>query len=345
MKNKHQKNEPTDSLQSNSFELIFDDVLQSIRGFQESRIILTAIELDVFSHIKKEATAQQVSQEIDTDYRATEMLLNALTALKLLKKKGDIYSCSEVALRYLTEGGADDSRLSLMHSVHLWNNWSYLTECVRKGTSVTLQKTNDHDENWVQAFIAAMDKHAKTRATQVVKAVGAVGINKMLDIGGGSGTYSIAFASANPHLQADIFDLPKVIPIAQEHINEAGLEKQIKTRIGDMYRDDFGSGYDLVFISSICHMNSPQQNIELLEKSYHALNPKGKIVIQDFILNADKTSPQIAAIFSLNMLVATKAGASYSDIEYKEWLQKTGFSSITFTLLEGPTDLIVGIHP
>ncbi|NOY89044.1 MAG: methyltransferase domain-containing protein [FCB group bacterium] len=331
--------------QKNSSDHLPDDLLQLIRSFQESRIILTAIELDIFSHIKKEATSKQVSQEINTDYRATEMLLNALTALKLLKKKGDIYSCSEVAEQYLTEGGSDDSRLSLMHSVHSWHNWSHLTECVREGTSVTYQKMDIHDEDWVQAFIAAMDKHAKTRAHQVVNVVGTDGINKMLDIGGGSGAYSIAFASANPHLQVDIFDLPKVIPIAKRHIEKAGLTEQIKTRVGDMHKDDFGTGYDLIFISAICHMNSPQQNLELLQKSFEALNPQGKVVIQDFILNADKTSPQVAAIFSLNMLVVTQAGASYSDVEYRQWLEKTGFTSISRIPLAGPTDLMIGIHP
>lgn len=108
-----------------------------------------------------------------------------------------------------------------------------------------------------------------------------------------------------------------------------------------MRKDDFGSGFDLVFISAICHMNSPEGNIELLQKSFKALSENGRVVIQDFILNNDKTSPRTASLFALNMLVGTRAGSSYSEAEYADWLKRTGFGDIKLIRLPGPTALMV----
>lgn len=319
-----------------------DDFMQKVRGFQMSRAILTAIELDLFTAIGQKASAGEVAVRIGADPRATEMLLNSLVALDLLEKSADSYFNSALSTRYLMEGSRDDSRASLMHTVHLWDRWSTLTECIRKGTSITHKEMTDREEDWTEAFIAAMHKYASARAPQVVKAVGTEGVRRVLDVGGGSGAYSIAFARANRQLRSDVFDLPNVNPLAEKYIANAGLSDQVDTKIGDFRRDEFGSGYDLVFISAICHMNSPEENISLLKKSYGSLSAGGRVVIQDFILTPDKTSPPTAALFSLNMLVGTRAGSSYSEPEYLQWLEEAGFSDPKLIRLPGPTALIVG---
>ena len=167
-----------------------------MRGFQESRIILTAIELDVFSHLVEGATAEQTAERLDCDPRATGMLLNALAALGLLVKENGRFRNLPLAARYLAAGGKDDSRLGLRHAVHLWDRWSTLTECVRKGTRVTYEPGADQDDDRRRAFIGAMHKNASGRAAQVVAAVGAGEVRRLLDVGGGSGAYSIAFAEA-----------------------------------------------------------------------------------------------------------------------------------------------------
>jgi predicted O-methyltransferase YrrM len=164
----------------------------------------------------------------------------------------------------------------------------------------------------------------------------------MLDVGGGSGAYSIAFASANGNLQIDLLDLAKVIPIAQGHIERAGLAGRIRTRPGDLRTDKFGEGYDLVFVSAICHMLAPDENKDLLQRCLAALAPKGRIVIQDFILEPDKTAPKSAALFALNMLVGTQAGSTYTEAEYATWLNEAGFQDVRHIRLPGPSGLIIG---
>ena len=170
----------------------------------------------------------------------------------------------------------------------------------------------------------------------------------MLDVGGGSGAYSIAFAQANPTLRAEILDLAGVAPIASRHIRAAGLEDRIQVRIGDLRTAELlasGTSYDLVFISAICHMLSPDENLDLLRRSLLALAPGGRVVIQDFILEPDKTAPRFAALFALNMLVGTRAGSSYSEPEYAQWLSAAGFREIHHTRLPGPTGLMIGARP
>jgi cyclopropane fatty-acyl-phospholipid synthase-like methyltransferase len=108
-----------------------------------------------------------------------------------------------------------------------------------------------------------------------------------------------------------------------------------------MLRDPLGSNYDLVLISAICHMFSPEENRDLFRRAYQALAPKGQIVVQDFILEPAKTAPRFAALFALNMLVGTRAGSSYSEPEYETWLRKSGFSAVRRVRLPGPSGLMI----
>lgn len=322
-----------------------DDLQQTINGFRESRVILTAIELDIFSAIGKGANSKTAAKKLGTDPRATDSLLNALAAIELIEKRDGIFSNGPVAARFLEEGSSDDSRAAIMHTAHLWPRWSTLTDCVRQGTSVTYTEMAVRGDDWTNAFIAAMHKNASFRAPMVVGMVGTDGVRRMLDVGGGSGAYSIAFARANNRLLADILDLATVAPLAQEHIDEAGLGDRVKTRVGDLRTDRFGADYDLVFISAICHMLDPAENRDLLKRSFDALNSGGRLVIQDFILDATRTRPRTGALFALNMLVGTRGGSAYSEGEYSDWLRDAGFAGVRHVELPGPTGLLIAVRP
>jgi cyclopropane fatty-acyl-phospholipid synthase-like methyltransferase len=249
-----------------------------------------------------------------------------------------------VTARFLAEGSKDNARPGLLHIANLWHRWSTLTDCVRAGTAVSHQEMAERGDGWTRPFIAAMHRNAAERAPLVVRTVGADGVERLLDVGGGSAAYSIAFAQANERLHATVFDLPTVLPIAQGHITEAGLAARIATRAGDLRRDPLGTGFDLILVSAICHMLGPAENQDLLRRCYAALAPRGRIVIQDFILESDKTSPKQAALFALNMLVGTPAGSTYSEEEYTAWLREAGFQEIRHTLLPGPSSLMVGMR-
>jgi (2Fe-2S) ferredoxin/2-polyprenyl-3-methyl-5-hydroxy-6-metoxy-1,4-benzoquinol methylase len=322
-----------------------DDLVQTIRGYQESRAVLTAVEFDIFTAmgpVGQAATAAEVAGRIHADPRATEMLMNALVAIGLLTKQEGTFRNTPVANRYFVAGSRDDARTATLHTAQIWRRWSTLTECVRAGTSVTYNEMSERGEEWTRAFIAAMHRNAAERAPLVVQAVGVEGVRRMLDVGGGSAAYSIAFARASAELQAEVVDLPTVLPIAQSHIQDAGLVGRIMTRAGDLRTDEFGEGYDLALVSAICHMLDPEENRDLVRRCFAAIAPQGRIVVQDFILEPDKTAPKFAALFSLNMLVGTRAGSSYSEGEYAAWLREAGFGDVRHLRLPGPSGLIVG---
>ncbi len=319
-----------------------DEFLQTVRAFQESRVVLTAIELDLFTAVGSGASARDVAGRLGTDPRATEMLLNALVGMQLLKKEAGIFSQTPVSARHLAEGSPEDARAALMHTAHLWQRWSTLTDCVRTGGAVAIEEMAQRGDAWTRPFIAAMDRNAAERAPVVVRAVGAGGIRRMLDVGGGSAAYSIAFGRANPTLQAEVFDLETVVPIARAHIEAAGLSDRISTRAGDLRSDEFTNDFDLVLVSAICHMLGPRENQSLLERCFRALAPGGRVVVQDFLLQSDKTAPKSAVLFSLNMLVGTREGSSYSVDEYAGWLRAAGFADVRHVRLAGPSGLMIG---
>jgi len=304
-------------------------LMDTMRAFQESRVLLTAVELDVFTAVGDGATAPQVAAKLGANPRATESLLNALVAMQALAKTGDLFRNTPATARYLVGGSSDDARPGLLHTVNMWSSWSTLTDCVRTGTAVGYQEFTERDPKWMQNFIAAMHRGALAQAPSLVAAVGAKGVKRLLDVGGGSGAYAIAFAQASTDLHAEVLDLAAVVPMAQKHIDEAGLSARVRTRVGDLRKDDFGRNYDLVLLSAICHMLSPGENRDLFRRCHRALATGGRIVIRDFILEPDKTAPKGAALFALNMLVATQGGSTYTEQEYRSWLEQAGFRSVS----------------
>ena len=323
-----------------------DELMGMIRGYQESRIMLTAIELDVFTAVGDGgASAEAVAKRCGTDRRATELLLNALVALEVLVLKGATYRNAVAAARYLVALAPDDARIALKHNLSLWATWSSLTDAVREGHVTLRPQMRERGDDWTVPFIAAMHRGASVRAPLVVDALGAASVKRMLDVGGGSGAYAIAFATANPQLTAVVLDLPTVLPITQGHIAEASLSRRITTRAGDLRKDDFGTEYDLVFLSSICHMLGPEGNRDLLARAARSLAPGGRVVVQDFILEPDRTGPRQAALFALNMLVGTEAGSTYTEEEYASWLKAAGLGAVRRIRLAGPAGLMVGERP
>ncbi len=319
-----------------------DEVMGMARAFMESRLLLTALELDVFTPLAAGATAAAVADACHTDPGATARLLNALVALGLLTKQGEVFSPTAVAARFLARGGKDDSVDALLHQASLWQTWSGLTGAVRCGQPAPRRDPNERGDEWTVAFIAAMHKGAAQRAPLLVQAVGVQGVRRMLDVGGGSGAYSIAFVQAGQEVSAGIVDLPAVLPIAEGHVAAAGLAGRITLRPGDLRHDELGSGFDLVLLSSICHMLDREGNRDLLRRAFSALAPRGRVVVSDFVLDEDRASPRQAALFSINMLVGTSSGDCYTEAEYAAWLREAGFGEVARRDLPGPASLMIG---
>ncbi len=306
-----------------------DRLWDTARAFMPSRILLTAIELKLFAALGEgPRTSAEVAAALETDPRATDRLMNALAALGFLNKEGERFSNTPDTDALLVPGRPTYAGEAIAYAATLWRRWSTLTDAVKAGTSVVGEQAGER-EDWVSSFISAMHYNASASAPSVVPLIDLTGVERLLDVGGGSGAYSIAFCRAKPDLHAVVFDLPDVVPLTQKYVAEAGLSDRVSTSSGDFSRDELGRDFDLAFISQILHMNSPEENIELFRKCFRALRPGGTIVIQEFVIDEGRTSPVQAAVFALNMLVATRAGDTYTESEIGGWLAEAGFEGMT----------------
>jgi 2-polyprenyl-3-methyl-5-hydroxy-6-metoxy-1,4-benzoquinol methylase len=187
-------------------------------------------------------------------------------------------------------------------------------------------------------FIRAMHNNAVLRAGAVIKALDLSGVRKALDLGGGPGTYGIELAKLG--IEVTLFDLPNTVGIARETIRKAGVAN-ITFQGGDFHFDDIGRGYDLVLLSQVLHSHSPLENVALVGKAFDALLPGGYVAIHEFKLKEDHASPVPGALFSVNMLVNTAEGRSYTPREMRGWLTRAGFRKVTLKNL-GDTVLMIG---
>ncbi len=296
--------------------------------FKESRVLLTAIELGVFTILdKKRLTSNEIAFQINTNERATDRLLNVLAGMGFLhKKNGKFMNCTE-ASDYLVKG-KDDYLGNLEHTISLWDRWSTLTEVVKTGKAVCKKEINDRDNEWLEDFIRAMHYRGVGQAKLYPLLLNLSGVNKMLDLGGGSGAYSMAFVEHNPNMESVIFDLPNVIPLSKRYVLENGMSSKFSFIEGDYLKDDFGKGYDLIFLSAIIHINSYEENNMLIKRCADTLNINGQLVISDFIMDEDRVNPEVGALFAINMLVGTNNGDTYTKAEITEWIINAGLNSI-----------------
>jgi SAM-dependent methyltransferase len=298
-------------------------------AFQGSRIFLTAYELGIFSVVgNRRESSQDVAHTLGTDWRATDRLMNALAVMGLLVKEKGTFRNSLSASRFLVPT-SPDYMSGLMHTVHLWDTWSTLTKAVRHGNSIPAQQQRGEDPTaWTEAFIAAMHSRARKQAPIIAARMNLSEGMRVLDVGGGSGAFAVEFVRAKRGVLATVFDLPQVLPLTERYVNAEGLLERIEFVAGDYTIDELPGGYDLVFLSAIIHSNSPDQNRKLLGKCARALNPKGILVVQDFIMDENRTDPPAGAFFALNMLVATEAGDTYRESEIRDWMKEAELSDI-----------------
>ncbi len=305
-----------------------EQIQQMATSFKKSRIFMSAFELDLFTILGREKlTSDEVAIRSGTDIRATDRLLNALCALGLIRKENECFSNTEATARYLVKG-EKDYMSGLMHTVHLWKSWSTMTDAVKKGGRVANKSIKEKDLRWTAAFIEAMHYRAVKTSAKVIARLDLAGVSRVLDVGGGSGAYAMGFVNACPDITVTVFDLPDVVPLTGKYIDESGMTGRIEIIEGDYHIDEFGKGFDLVFLSAIIHSNSPEQNLSLIEKGANALNRGGQIVIVDFIMDEDRCGPFFSTLFALNMVVNTESGDTYTESEVKNWLVQAGCSDI-----------------
>jgi len=316
-----------------------EDIRELANSFRESRVLLTAIELKIFTVLSTHMmTSDEAAKKINADLRATNRLMNALCSMGILKKIHGKFYNSDLSSKYLVEGKPDFMG-NLYHTNNLWDSWSHLTESVIKGSSAV--DDEDEGDNWVESFIGAMHYRGVHQGKILAMMIDLTNVKSMLDVGGGSAAFAMEIVKKNPAISATVLDLPYVIPITKRYVSEADLLDKFNFIEGDYLIKDFEVGYDLILLSAIVHINSYEQNKMLVIKCADALNKNGMIVISDFIMNDDRTKPYHGALFSLNMLVGTKNGDTFTEKEIREWFESAGLSKIERKNTSFGSDLMI----
>jgi SAM-dependent methyltransferase len=300
------------------------------RAFRQGQVLLTCVELGVFEALAgRRAAADEVAGATGTDGRGMELLLNAAAALGLLEKRESLFANTPLAETCLLPGGPGAMARSLGLERAFYRRWRLLADAVRTGSRPEDNRRDEQPDEWVRNFVYALYDMARPIAPFIADALTLPEDRPLhlLDVGGGHGGYSLALARRYPLLTATVFELPRVVPVAREIIEQAGLSDRVVVQEGDFQREGLGQGYDVALVFGVLNGEPPDGRPALIRKVFEALNPGGQIVLREFVLDSDRAGPPEATLFALQMLLATEAGGLDTRDDWADWLAAAGFAS------------------
>ncbi len=326
-----------------------------------------AVALDVFSPLAAgPASAEKLAPALGCDARALDMLLTAMCGLGLLVRKAETFALTEQAEAFLVRSSPRYQGHIIRHHMNLVESFGAMAQAVRTGKRV--RGGREWTEADRQDFLLGMFNMAMgiapVLAPRLDRLLGAAGLpgmagrTRMLDLGGGPGTYAIHFCLAHPELHATVFDQPTTRPFAEATARRFGLEyapedaadaggRRLAFIPGDYTRDELPGGFDLAWLSHILHGEAPEMCAEIVRKAAAGLAPGGVLMVQEFLLNDELDGPEFPALFSLNMLLGTEGGQAYSARQIGGMLAGAGLASIRRLEFSGPNHagVVAGVKP
>jgi len=305
------------------------ELLKLASGCWQPCTLHAGVKLDVFSHLAQVSmTTAELATRIDADVRGLDLLLHALVAMDLLTKADDRFAATPFSAEHLDRQSPQYLGHIIMHHHFLVEGWARLDEAVRTGRPVRKRSSHDTEGLERESFLLGMYNLASQLAPRVAAAIDLGGRRRLLDLGGGPGTYAIHFCRHHPELTAVVFDLPTTRPFAEATVARFGLTDRIAFVAGDIIADPIGSGFDVVWISHLLHGEGPETCAAILAKAADALVDGGTVLIQEFILEDSRTAPLHPALFALNMLIGTPEGQAYAQGQLVTMLTDAGFGEV-----------------
>ncbi|MDR3074324.1 MAG: methyltransferase domain-containing protein [Deltaproteobacteria bacterium] len=319
------------------------EILELSSVYWQTFALQAGVALDLFTILEslsaggEQPDAAALARAAACDPRGLEMLATALTALGFLERSGAGLALPEHSRRYLSRNSEEYVGFIIKHHMDISPAWTRLAEAVKTGGPVKAERSSHtDDENEREAFLMGMFNVAVNQAEKVAAGLDLSGGKRLLDLGGGPGTYAVFFCKANPGLEATIFDRPTTASFALETVRRFGLEGRVDFVGGDFSQDELPRGYDAVWLSQVLHGERPENAAKLVARAGKSLNPGGRLIIQEFVLDDDRSGPAHPALFNLNMLVGTDGGQSYSWSELETMLRSAGAVSVRREALDLP---------
>jgi len=324
--------------------------MQLALAYRSSSVLFAAVELKVFTGISRgRATAAELAADAHADPEKLRMLLEACVAEGLLTREDGRYANAAVADAFLVEGRPAYSANGFKYAADLYPAWSRLADLVRTGRPpMPPQTILGDDKAKTRAFVYAMHERAKGIGSILPHLVDLKGRKRLLDVGGGPGTYSVAVIQQTPGLTSTVLDVPGVLEVTRELIDASGFADRVTLMPGDYLKSPFGTGFDVVLLSGMMHRETPETCQMLLRKAFDALEPGGLVIVSDVFFEDDrKATPPFAVYFALNMMLTSDEGSAHAMTEMSRWMSGAGFRDISVRDLPKPNPhtLLVGTKP
>jgi hypothetical protein len=316
-------------------------------AYQQSAALMAAVELDVFTAISKGAsTIPVLAAAIGITPRHAERLLTALTAMALLAKTGGTYANAPDVERFLVKGTPRYAGPWITFTKPRWERWGRLAEALKVTTEKVLGDYENFTVEDARRYHAATNSIGMGAGRHFCRQVDLSSRRKLLDLGGGSGAYSIVAAQTWPQLQAIVLDLPSVVVVAREYIEQHGVADRVSTLAGDFTKTDFPAGVDVVLMASNLPQYSPDLIRLVVGKAFAALVPDGEMHLVGEMLNDDRTGPLNPALWGLNEAVFGSTGVAHSEADVKGYFAAAGFTGITVNaFIPGILSRVTGRKP
>jgi SAM-dependent methyltransferase len=316
----------------------FDDFRDAITAYRLPRVLIAALELNLCTTVgMKTWTIPALAHEMKVSERGLAILCRNLAMAGLLQKKGEIYQNSRLGATALNAQHpayrGDYLRLITSH----WADWGRVLESVKTGLPL------DHDEpeepGYRRRFTWAMHHRTMETAPKIAAQIDLRGARTLLDLGGGPGTYAMAFLAKNPTLRATLCDRPAALDVAKEIASTHKAGDRLSYLPLDLLTEAIPGTYDVIWYSNVLHIYSPTDNQALFRRALAALNPGGRLLIQDaFLHDRDGLYPEEASLFAVSMLLFTERGNTYSAVETRVWLTDAGFERIKVLRMKKGTE-------
>ena len=304
-----------------------------------------AVELDVFTSISQgNKTSAAIAKSFGSSQRGVERLLDALTGIGYITKRGTQYRLTPIADTFLVRTKHTYMGAMVKETQMTLPLWMQLADVIRSGKPAAAVNS-DEGRKFFPELVKAIFPMTYQGALGLVHSLPKAKLKKIsrvLDVAAGSGAWSLPFAQANPATRVTAADYPEVTPITREYAQVFGVADRYDYLEGDLRQMDFGSQqYDAVILGHIIHSEGEKWGRDLIQKSYRALKPGGMLVIAEMIPNDSRTGPAFPLLFGLMMVVATDEGDVFTMAQYKQWLKQAGFKGLKLVKVEAPSPLIV----
>ncbi|MDW7981267.1 MAG: methyltransferase [Thermomicrobium sp.] len=305
-------------------------LLEIAQGFRIAAVLIAVAEFGIARHLATHPlSTEELARAVGADARAVGRLLRAAAALGMVLETENGWVLTPDAAETLVPESPSSLARYLEAQAAFYRRWGLLTETVRSGHALEASRREEESASWVRRFTLMLYEIARTTSDDIAAALLPILTGRphprLLDLGGGHGEFAMALARIHPTLEGTIFDLPPVIEVARELVEQNGLADRIRLRAGDFFQDPLGDSYDLVLVFGVLNGMDEGRAQRLLALVHQALAPGGWVAIRATPPDPSPADRLQHALMDLQMLLATDSGHAPTAEELEGWLRSTGY--------------------